>query len=460
MQRAIPQDITERACVETLPVEIVLRELFRWMNIGDAQLLRMVSRGFQAMIPAKQHANMCAHGAHVGSWDIYEIGKSRGDSDARVLYFAAVAGHADMFERALLAEMPWHGDILAAAVLGGSLKIVKLAIDMEQSVTHVVQYRNICGIAARYGWLDILKFARQKVALRRRYFWANGNPPDALSDMVDMDNEFWYKHIASTAAGRGHLHVLQWYLAEGLEITSDAYVCAAKHGRLPIIEFLFEKGCVWTPAAANTAATAGYLDILRWVARIGLPMEMHRVGQSAVRVGNLEIFKWSLEHDCPKSSDYMRSAAWHNHSNIVDWSIDNGFYVDGTVIDAAAAGSSLDTLKLLHSRGYTLDAQLHRFMPRVVVSEWLHDHGYPLSMDVIADAMTAYTHEHDCINTITWARSRGIDWCNNITRRARSCGLFKVLLSAMVQGCPWEMSAEELLETPNEIREYVESLTA
>src|SRR6185369_4697579 len=77
---------------------------------------------------------------------------------------------------------------------------------------------NICNIAAKYGWLDLLIYARQN------------------------DYE-WDDDVCSYAAENGHLEVLKWARKNGCEWNSLVCDFAAKGGHFEVLKWARENGC-------------------------------------------------------------------------------------------------------------------------------------------------------------------------------------------------------------------------
>jgi hypothetical protein len=78
---------------------------------------------------------------------------------------------------------------------------------------------DVCYIAARNGWLDLLKWARE-----------NGRP--------------WYMSTCATAASNGNLEILKWARENGYDWRGWICYYAAKNGHLGVLEWIKQNGCM------------------------------------------------------------------------------------------------------------------------------------------------------------------------------------------------------------------------
>lgn len=78
----------------------------------------------------------------------------------------------------------------------------------------------------------------------------------------------WSERALDHASYEGHLHVLQWWLASGLELkwSVNAMNWASYRGHLSILDFFLAAPmeCRYSHLAVDLAAAGGHLPVLRW----------------------------------------------------------------------------------------------------------------------------------------------------------------------------------------------------
>ena len=89
--------------------------------------------------------------------------------------------------------------------------------------------RSLCQSAAGGGHLEVLQWAR-----------ARGFP--------------WDKWTCAYAAGNGHLEVLQWARAHGCPWDKATCACAAENGHLKVLQYARAHGCDWDKHTCTEAA--------------------------------------------------------------------------------------------------------------------------------------------------------------------------------------------------------------
>jgi hypothetical protein len=125
------------------------------------------------------------------------------------------------------------------------------------------------------------------------------------------------------AARSGYLEILKW--ARQNECAWDEEVClyAAKRGRFKVLKWLRENGCPWNEKVCSRAAENGHLGILKWARENGCPWNEETCSQAASK-GHFKILKWARNNGC-RWREETCWAAWHGgHSEILGWAIKNG----------------------------------------------------------------------------------------------------------------------------------------
>lgn len=172
------------------------------------------------------------------------------------------------------------------SIAGGHLNILKWA---KKNIGYKIGKKSTeCYWAAKFGQLEILKWARQ----------CGCN---------------WNEDTCSIAAFNGHLHVIKW--ARGFKFGSDLItkcspredICpwdsktcesAARNGQLHVLKWARQHGCHWNENTCASAAVGGHLDILKWLRKNGCPWDewtLFYVPEEQYP----EIFNWAKENGCP-----------------------------------------------------------------------------------------------------------------------------------------------------------------
>jgi hypothetical protein len=101
------------------------------------------------------------------------------------------------------------------------------------------------------------------------------------------------------AADENNLPLLKWLSTKpGFDTNWHAILAASKHGNVPMLEFLLEKGCRIHPYSASYAAKRGHFDVLKLLHKHSCKWEDGPM-EAAVKFGNVEITKWLCSVGCP-----------------------------------------------------------------------------------------------------------------------------------------------------------------
>jgi hypothetical protein len=187
--------------------------------------------------------------------------------------------------------------------------------------------RRLCAIAAEYGNIPALAYARKqtcpwgptaamaadsnhldvlKWAIRRKCWWDESTCRNAaLKGHLALLKWAVYNGCAHSpqlldeAARGGHLTVLQWvYFAKKWPLTADVLFFAVMSGKPEVVAWLHQMGCPRAANACSTAAGYGHFAILQSMRANGYPWDS-QVYVRAARADRLDIFMWALDNDCP-----------------------------------------------------------------------------------------------------------------------------------------------------------------
>lgn len=136
------------------------------------------------------------------------------------------------------------------------------------------------------------------------------------------------KHACASAAGGGHIAVLEWLRAQNPPCPWDAkeYTLAARNGHVDVLRWLDaqQPPVPWKANACAAAAKRGHLDALHWLR--------------------------SQEPPCPWSGDEMSVAVRAGHVHVMEYLHDRGYAVNENTCRSALLGLQLGALKWLRSR--------------------------------------------------------------------------------------------------------------
>lgn len=124
-----------------------------------------------------------------------------------------------------------------------------LKSDFKKEIQNAGQHK-ICLIAARHGYLKILKEARNR----------------------DFP---WDERVSSAAAGNGSLDMLQW---------------------------MRENNCPWDSETCKSAAEGGHRNLLIWARKSGCPWD-YKTTKSAAEAGDYALLIWAIANNCEFTPD-------------------------------------------------------------------------------------------------------------------------------------------------------------
>ncbi|KAL6059952.1 Ankyrin repeat domain-containing protein [Balamuthia mandrillaris] len=233
------------------------------------------------------------------------------------------------------------------------------------------------------------------------------------------------KKIMKEAARGGHLAVLQW-----------AYRSVPEHQRLGV----YEETC-WT------AAVAGHIHVLRWVANDldDLAQVLHgRTVACAASGGQLGVFRWMKEqaeehqrkHQGEKLEVSMvlltRHAARKGHLHVLRWAVEeNGYDLtkDDYLYSCAAQGGRLDVVEWMYSLGARVkEGDTYACSQAVEAGDlnmvqWLLAHGGELDKWQTFDTAASAGHLH----LLKWVWANGCPWSSFAAGFAAEMGHTEVL---------------------------------
>ncbi|PNH02651.1 hypothetical protein TSOC_011350, partial [Tetrabaena socialis] len=169
--------------------------------------------------------------------------------------------------------------------------------------------------------------------------------------------------VAACAADAGNVEVLQYVLSQGVEAGMvwpgrlDRYsmLCAAKGGRVAVMEVLRACGVPMDAETVTVAAAAGHLPAVAWlVERLGAHTALTAgVFEAAARAGSMELLRWLRERDCPWDAAVFAASVEGGSEEQLEWLVEQGCLMgdDGEPYVRAARPGGLAMLRCLRRLG-------------------------------------------------------------------------------------------------------------
>ena len=176
---------------------------------------------------------------------------------------------------------------------GATLNLLEWALSVG-----AVDASSLCSIAARYGPLELLVWARG-----RAFPWDSST-------------------FVSAAEG-GRVDILDWLFVNGCPLTStdserECCSAAALGGHMAALSWLHGNHFAWDARTCAHAASGGHMRLLKWARRHGCPWNAD-VCAYAARVGHLPMLKWARKKGCPWDERVCRYAKSEGHLEVVRW---------------------------------------------------------------------------------------------------------------------------------------------
>lgn len=179
----------------------------------------------------------------------------------------------------------------------------------------------------------------------------------------------------------GHDHILNYMLAQGLQIPSCVVAYAASYNRRDLVDKFLEMGCPKHLSAIGCAASKGHLDMMNYLKSLGFKVSL-RSFYLAIQSGKVDIMEWILRHRSPpiqrQNIGYTRLAAQLGHLSILKWLRSKGFAWDGSV--SMSGTHSLDMIQYFVENHCPINQETMRHAIRdgnMDVVEYLHQHNCP-----------------------------------------------------------------------------------
>jgi len=278
------------------------------------------------------------------------------------------------------------------AVQSGSFHCIKY---MYESYKEGFEWRPLIISAARYGYLNIIIYAKQHGYLSENYY-----------------NKL---EVAEAAAAGGHLNCLK-YLYEYDEpwIGPHSYKiieAALFYKHLDCLKFAFEKGCIPNTyfeyfyksgiTYCDAAILTGKLEFLIYIRSHGCPWDSNTFEIVSAN-GNLEIMKYMYENGCPWDCETIKMALFHGHFDCLKFAFENGCIIDTSFCkyyEYAIIGTNIDCFKYIYARVNEYNSPalfaIAAENGSLEIMKYLYEIGNPWNCETIEAAL--YYNHFDCL---------------------------------------------------------------
>ena len=138
------------------------------------------------------------------------------------------------------------------------------------------------------------------------------------------DKKLYDSNLIELAAFQGSFETIKWLRSQGISLVEACCAVAAINaGRVEVLEYLREEGCLWCKK----------VDL----------------GFAALERGRLEVLKWLKREGCEFGSGAHNVTAEWGRIEILEWLRSEGYRFDESTCTAAACEGELETLKWLRN---------------------------------------------------------------------------------------------------------------
>ncbi|CAM9700651.1 unnamed protein product [Ectocarpus sp. 6 AP-2014] len=277
-----------------------------------------------------------------------------------VVVNAAAIGRIDLMSVAGDVGCPFTRRVSFAAARGGYVDALKYARTRGSTVN-----ADVANVAALRGHLHVLKWLFSvgcEFNASTCYVSAKNGHHQCLKYLRDVGCE-WDELTCSAAARWGHFALLKWAMQQGCHFGQRVVHAAAQGGNLSILTYvescIRRRGDVVDTADSSlctAAAAGGHVHILQWALANGRCIWSADTVRMAALHGHLHVFRWGMENGCYmyRGVSVMRWAARGGHVVLLDWLLGNGFIADARLTVLAACRGHLGVLQWAYSRQLAL----------------------------------------------------------------------------------------------------------
>lgn len=293
-------------------------------------------------------------------------------------------------------------------------------------------HNNVCNIAAKYGWMDLLIWIREKTG--------TVNCP-------------WDRWTCAYAAKYGHKHILKYLYEHGCPWDTLTYACAAGGGHMDILKFLHNNKCPWNSMTYNYAARNGHLDILKYLHENGVKhyqknncyygMMMKPGMRNVLKYYQKRESEWN--NNAYNDKDLLKMQHHFNLTYLTDYGWDN------TICGGAALNGHFNIIQYIVENKRTIctneidcykSEYICAFAARrgnLDILKYLHENGFPWNEWTCSSAA-----KKGRLDILIYAKQNNCPWNHWTCHDAIKNNHLDVLIYAERNNCPWITNACEL----------------
>lgn len=417
------------------------------------------------LIPALHWA--VAHGAHIGASTCCSSLSLQVLQEARLLGFpwdartpsqAARDGRFEMVRWAHQHGCPWDESTCAAAAAGGHLEL------LQWVRAHGCPWdADTCTAAAAGGHSELLRWAyatgcSRDDGLHRAATAAAAAGHRQIVQWIYCDTnhmeEWEWREVAQAAAHTGNCEMLQWMkdhttmplnhlLYSNREVAewviqndldaNNPKVCSfvAGVGDCELLQLALSKGYPWVAYGAKLAAQNGHMQILKYLKRNKLRLDVQACCASAAFFGHEKIVEF-MHDESSWTDEIMRDvcimAASKGHVGVLQFVLSQGYYIPSKqVSELAAQHGHISILKVLRESRLPMNRDI-----AIIAS--VRDHADIVMFGYEAGFRTqCYGVD---LSLLEWLRERDVPWARCAARRLSEGASLQTLLWAVQNGCP------------------------
>ncbi len=314
-----------------------------------------------------------------------------------------------------------------------------------RKITNKVSNHDTCSLAAMYGHLEVLKFAR---AYDCNWNWktcamaAKNGHLDIIIWARENGCE-WDYQTPEQAAKYGHLNIIMWAIENGCEINNCVSDMAVKYNHLNILIWLKEHNFEISTNICNIAAENGHLDILKWL--INNEYKCNNLTcMLAASNGHLNVVKWLRENDYEWNILACIKAIEKGHLHVLKWCIENGCEMDVKLAMEKLVNEQINVVDVISL--YNLNRQIFdnyfcniaALNGHLHIIKYLKEIGYELD-----EYVCSFAAFNGHLNIIKWARENKCKWNDETYFNAKTNGHINIIDWLKDNNCPKEWYINE-----------------
>ena len=126
-------------------------------------------------------------------------------------------------------------------------------------------------------------------------------------------------------ASAGHLDVIKWIVSLGVRPSVHAAGVAARYNQTDILDYYQSFGILPPPNSADNASDQGSVESLDWLATRGI-LPSQRGIYAAISNGRINVLQWLIDHGYQPTRGWALQAARANNQESLNWLADHGIY--------------------------------------------------------------------------------------------------------------------------------------